>query len=118
MAEAGVGGGGAGSVLFLNPYTTGPAVFHPCSHSCALSEVKSFQYNLLPKIPLMIAAYVVYDTGLLSVPTTKTQGIFYIPKRNRLKTLSLSHKYLLGHNSGSFQELKLWMKLFIVRAMN
>lgn len=69
MEEAGVGGGGA--VLFLNPHTTGPAVFHPGSHSCPLSEVKSFQYSLLPKIPLMIAAYVVYDTGLLSVPTTK-----------------------------------------------
>lgn len=67
----GWGGGAAAIVLFLNPHTTGPAVFPPGSHSCPLSEVKSFQYSLLPKIPLMIAAYVVYDAGLLSVPATK-----------------------------------------------
>lgn len=71
MGEAGVGGGGAGIVLFLNPHTAGPAEFPPGSHSCPLSEVKSFQYSLQPKIPLMIAAYVVYSTGLHSVPTTK-----------------------------------------------
>lgn len=70
MEEAGLRGAGAGIVLFLNPHTTGPAVFPPGSYSCPLSEGKSFQYSLLPKIPLMTAAYVVYDIGLLSVPTT------------------------------------------------
>lgn len=71
MEEAGLGGDGAGIVLVLNPHTTGTAVFPPGSHSCPLSEVKSFQYSFLPKIPLMLETYVVYDKGLLGVPTTK-----------------------------------------------